>query len=202
MKIAVIGASGHIGSAVVREARERGHEVTAVARDASSLGGGVDADVLDRESIAEVLAGHEAVVLAVKGPETVPAAVRTLIDVLPGVGVRRLLVVGGGGSLEHAPGQRFVDSPNFPKEYLAEARAQGEALELLRAEGGTLDWSYASPPPVHLVDGERTGAYRVKAGDTPIGGPDTRITVPDFAAVLVDTLEKGAFVRERFTAGY
>ncbi|MDP9864359.1 MULTISPECIES: NAD(P)-dependent oxidoreductase [Streptosporangium] len=202
MKIAIVGASGHIGSAVVREARDRGHEVTPVARDASSLGNGVDADVLDRGSIAGVLTGHDAVVLAVKGPETVPAAVRTLIDVLPGIGVRRLLVVGGGGSLEQAPGRRFVDSPNFPKEYLAEARAQGEALDLLRAQGGALDWSYASPPPVHLVDGERTGAYRVKAGDAPISGADTRITIPDFAAALLDTLEEGSFVRERFTAGY
>ncbi|MFF5208479.1 NAD(P)-dependent oxidoreductase [Streptosporangium sp. NPDC000396] len=116
--------------------------------------------------------------------------------------MRRLLVVGSGGSLERAPGRRFVDSPNFPKEHLSDARAQVEALELLRAEGGGLDWSYVSPPPVYLIDGERTGSYRVKAGDTPIHDEGTRITVPDLAAAIVDALEKGSFVRERFTAGY
>lgn len=200
MKIAVIGATGHIGSAVLKEARDRGHEATGLARNVSSLDNGVEVDVLDPASVAEKLSGYDAVILSVKGD--VAGAVRNLIDVLPGAGVTRVAVVGGGGSLEAAPGQRFLDGPDFPKEYLGEATAQADALDLLRAEGAALDWSYGSPPPAYLVDGERTGVYQVKGGDTPIDGIATRITVPDYASALIDVLENGSFVRERFSVGY
>ena len=118
--------------------------------------------------------------------------------------MRRLLFVGGGGSLEAAPGLRFIDAPEFPPQYREEALAQAAALSILRAAGDAVDWSYASPPPVHLDDGERTGVYRVQAGDGPIVDErgESRITVADFAAALVDELERPAFIRRRFTAAY
>jgi putative NADH-flavin reductase len=67
-----------------------------------------------------------------------------------------------------------------------------------------VDWSYASPPPVHLVEGERTGRYRVRAGDLPITDAqgESRITIPDYAVAIVDTLESDRFVGARFTAAY
>ncbi len=109
-----------------------------------------------------------------------------------------------GGSLEAAPGQRFVDLPRFPPEHKSEALGQAEALALLRASGDALDWSYLSPPPVHLVDGEKTGAYRVRAGNAPITDTagDSRISVADYAAAAVDDLERGTFIGQRFTAAY
>jgi putative NADH-flavin reductase/pimeloyl-ACP methyl ester carboxylesterase len=214
MRIAVIGASGDVGGAVAREALSRGHAVTAIARHTNRLrelrgARATEANVLDVDAMTGVLAEHDAVVAAIKaGDETeadvVPDGARALLTALPRAGVRRLLFVGGGGSLLSPSGQRFIDSPDFPPEYKIDALAQARALELLRAADGIVDWSYASPPPVHLVEGERTGSYRVRAGDLPItdGQGESRISVPDYAAAIVDTLESGRFVGARFTAAY
>ena len=214
MRIAVIGASGHLGGAVAREALSRGHEVTAIARDASRLrkldgARAIEANVLDVDAMSGLLHGHDAVVAALKARQererdVVPDAARALLAALPRAEVRRLLFVGGGGSLLSPRGRRFVDSPDFPRQYKGEALAQARALEVLRDSNGAVDWSYASPPPVHLVEGEPTGRYRVRAGDLPIvdGQGESRISVPDYAAAIVDTLESGRFVGARFTAAY
>jgi len=212
MSIAVIGGSGHLGRAVAREALARGHSVTAIARRASGLGDldgarATTADARDTDAIAHVLADHDAVVAAPKDrddPSVVPEAARALLAALPAAGVRRLVFLGGGGSLLSPSGRRFVDAPDFPAQYKPEALAAAHALEILREANGAVDWSYASPPPLHLVDGERTGRYRVRAGDLPIvdAGGESRISVPDYAAAIVDTLERRRFVGERFTAAY
>jgi putative NADH-flavin reductase/pimeloyl-ACP methyl ester carboxylesterase len=214
MSIAVIGASGHLGGAVAREALSRGHRVTAIARDTGRLrdldrARAVAADARDVDATARALAGHDAVVAALKARDddaldVVPGSARALLAAMPQAGVRRLVFVGGGGSMLSPAGQRFVDSPDFPEQYLPEALAQAGALEILRAADGAVDWSYASPPPLHLVDGERTGRYRVRAGDLPITDEhgESRITVPDYAAAIVDTVESGRFVGARFTAAY
>ena len=167
-----------------------------------------EADVLDVARI-EVLADQDAVVASLKARgedelEVVPDSVRALLAALPRAGVRRLVFVGGGGSLLSDSGERFVDSPDFPQEYKGEALAQAEALDLLRGADRVVDWSYASPPPVNLVDGERTGRYRARAGDLPVvdAAGESRITVPDYAAAIVDTVERARFVGERFTAAY
>jgi putative NADH-flavin reductase/pimeloyl-ACP methyl ester carboxylesterase len=214
MRIAVVGASGHLGGAVAREALSRGHDVTAIARDAGrvrDLEGArtSEANVLDVDAMTRVLAGHDAVVAALKArdagePDVVPDGAEALLAALPPAGVRRLLFVGGGGTLLSPSGERFVDAPQFPQEYKGEALAQARALEILSDANGAVDWSYASPPPVDLIDGERTGRYRVRAGDLPItdGQGRSSITVPDYAAAIVDTLESGRFVGTRFTAAY
>jgi putative NADH-flavin reductase/pimeloyl-ACP methyl ester carboxylesterase len=214
MRIAVIGASGQLGEAIAREALSRGHEVTAIARDASGLreldgARAAEANALDVDAMSGVLRGHDAVVAALKARheserDAVPDAARALLAALPGAEVRRLLFVGGGGTLLSPEGRRFVDSPDFPEEYMGDALAQARALEILQDSNGVVDWSYASPPPVHLVEGERTGRYRVRAGDLPIvdGQGESRISIPDYAAAIVDTLESGRFVGARFTAAY
>jgi putative NADH-flavin reductase len=121
-----------------------------------------------------------------------------LLEALPNAGVRRLLFVGGGGSLRDTSGRRFVDSPDFPAEYLETALDQAEALDVLRRSTAAVDWTYLSPPPLHLVPGDKTGTYRAAAIDEPIGGDDgdSRISVGDFASAAVDALEDGTFVRE------
>jgi putative NADH-flavin reductase len=215
MKIAVIGASGWMGGTIAREALSRGHKVTAIARDTSKLDGlgaaaAVSTDVTRREQIASAVAGHEVVVAAVTDrsrPEAlrlIPTTARMLLGVLPQAGVGRLAFMGGGGSLESAPGVRYVDEPGFPPEYKPEALAQAEALDILRGSCGAVEWTYISPPPVEFVSGEKTGTYRVQAGDTPVTDETgkSRITSGDLAAALVDEIERPRFTGERFTVGY
>ena len=218
MKIAVIGASGRLGGAVAEEALRRGHQVTALSRNAGSynsvpretLAGAERAsvDITDRDGLAAAIAGHDAVVASVTDRTTedrsiIPASARALLEALPRAGVARLAFVGGGGSLHVAPGERYVDAPSFPAEYRPEALAQAEALRILREDGAAVDWTYLSPPPHNLVPGERTGAYRVHAGDSPVFDDDGHfgITFGDLASALVDELESPQFSRQRFTAG-
>lgn len=127
-----------------------------------------------------------------------------MIDALPAAGIRRLVFVGGGANLQDASGQRLVDAPDFPPEYLETARDQAEALDVLRRRGAALDWSYASPPPVHLDPGDKTGTYRAEARDTPIteSSGESRVSLGDYAASIVDVVEDGTFVRQRFTVAY
>jgi putative NADH-flavin reductase len=213
MKIAVIGASGWLGGAIAREAVSRGHEVTAIGRDAARLSQvegarAVVADLDDPEPIVDAVRGSDVVVSSVTDRSTadrsrIPATARQLLDLAPRAGVHRVAFVGGGGSLEIGPGLRAVDAPGFPEQHKAEALAQAEALEVLRGSDGGVDWTYMSPPPHHLVPGEKTSGYQVRGGDRPVinAAGESRITAGDFAAAFVDELEASRFSRQRFTAG-
>lgn len=197
MKIAVIGATGNLGGAVAREAIARGHDVTALSSR--------EVDVVDAASIKGAVAGHDAVVAAVKGPDQlVPRGAEALLEALPLAGVDRLLFVGGGGSLKSPDGKRLVDSPRFPEQYRETALDQAAALDFLLASAAPVRWTYASPPPMYLVPGEKTRAYRVEARDTPLtdAAGESRITVGDFASAIVDALENDSFIHQRFTAAY
>lgn len=210
----MVGASGWIGGAAAAEALERGHAVTAVLHDPSRRSGlsgasVVSADVLDVDALAQAVTGVEAVLSAVtdRSPGAIaiiPQSARALLDALPRAGVRRLVFAGGGATLLTSEGVRFLDVPGFPEQFRDEATAQAEALEVLRQDGGSVAWSYASPPPVHLLDGAKTGTYRVQGGDHPVtdNAGESRVTVGDYASALVDELERGAFVGQRFTVGY
>ncbi|TJZ77229.1 NAD(P)-dependent oxidoreductase [Rhodococcus oryzae] len=195
MKVAIIGATGNLGGAVAREAAARGHDIT-------PLGSG-NIDVTDPDSIKAAVTGHDAVVVSVKGSDRlVPRAAEALLEALPSAGVNRVIFLGGGGSLQSESGRPFVESPDFPAQYLETALDQSEALRIFRSSETPVEWSYASPPPVYLVPGDKTGAYLVEARDTPLANEngESRITIGDYASAIVDTLETGAFVRERFTA--
>ena len=214
MKIAIIGASGWVGGAIVREALARGHEVTAVSRDPSRLKDlqgvtAATADVRDADSVKRAVAEHDAVVAALVDrsagdTEVIPEAAETLLRLLPDVHVKRLVFSGGGGSLEVAPGTRFVDMPEFPAEYKSEALAQAKALQTLRSSASEVDWTYVSPPPVDFFPGEKTGIYRTQAGDSVLSDENgqSRVSVGDFAAAIIDELESPRFVGQRFTVAY
>jgi putative NADH-flavin reductase len=207
MRILLIGATGMVGRRIAAEARDRGHEVTGVTRGGNE--GTVGAEAGDTAAIARLAGGHDAVVLSVPPPrdgsETegpLLAATRAVLDALRQAGVRRLVVVGGAGSLEVAPGVRLVDTPDFPAVYKSEALAAAAQLEVIRAEAGDLDWTFISPAAV-IGPGERTGAFRL-GGDrllTDAGG-DSRISAEDYAVALVDELEKNNAVQRRITVAY
>jgi len=197
LALAVIGASGQLGSGVVREATSRGHSVTPLGRDT--------VDVTDAASVAAAVAGHDAVVVSVKGPDRlVSRGAAAVLTGLERTGVRRLVFLGGGGTLESPSGGRYVDAPDFPNAYRETALDQAAALDLLRAADTPVRWTYLSPPPLHLVPGPKTGCYRTEARDTPLVGSDgdSRVSTGDYAAAVVDLLEGGAFPRQRVTVGY
>jgi putative NADH-flavin reductase len=127
---------------------------------------------------------------------------RAVLDGLRKAGVRRLVVVGGAGSLEVAPGVRIVDLPEFSDAYKPEALAQAALLDLLRDNADDLEWTYISPGAT-IEPGERTGVYRV-GGDQLLLDDDgnSRVSAEDYAIALVDELEKGENIRRRITVAY
>ncbi|MEU8796739.1 NAD(P)H-binding protein [Spirillospora sp. NPDC048819] len=207
MRVLLIGATGMIGRRIADEARRRGHEVTGVTRSGNE--GTAKAEAGDTEAIAALAEGHDAAVLSVPPPRdgsetTGPllAITRGVLDGLRRAGVRRLIVVGGAGSLEAAPGVRLVDTPGFPAMYKNEALAAAEQLGVVRAEAGDLDWTYISPAAV-IEPGDRTGAFRL-GGDRLLADADgnSAISAEDYAIALVDELEKDDAVRRRITVAY
>lgn len=210
MKLIVFGATGVLGSRLVAEAGQRGHEVTVVARDPSRFTGpdaavATAGDATDVESVAAVAAGHEAALSAVtqhEHPEMLVAAARALLDGLARARVRRLVVAGGAGSLIVGSGERLMDTPDFHDEWKPEAQAQADALVVYQQSDNEVEWSYVSPGAL-LEPGERTGAYRI--GDDRLLTDDhgrSRITMEDFAIAMLDEVEHPAHPRRRFTAAH
>lgn len=213
MKIALIGGTGFVGSAVLAEALQRGHQVTALARTPGKLApreglAVVQADAQDAEQVARAAAGHDAVVDAYNPGWTTPnigaeflKGTRAIYDGVRRCGVKRLLVVGGAGSLFVAPGVQLVDTPEFPAQWKEGALAAREALRLIQQETA-LDWSFVSPA-VHLEPGERTGKFRL-GKDEPLmkDGAPAHISVADLAVAIIDELEQPRHIRQRFTLGY
>ncbi len=216
MKIVLFGATGNVGTRIAGEARRRGHDVVGVVRDPAAVqppAPGVSlarGDATDAASVAGVARGADAVVNAISprpnqrglpAPSLVAAA-RSLLAGLRQAGVKRLVVVGGAGSLEVAPGQALVDAPSFPAAYKPEALAQREALQVLRAEAGDLEWTYLSPA-AEIHAGERTGHYRT-TGDRLLADAQGKstITFEDYAVALLDELERPKHVRQRFGVAY
>lgn len=215
MRIALFGAGGVIGRRILDEALRRGHQLTAVVRDPKRFSRPDErvavsqGDVLDAATVAAVVRGHDAVVSAVGPAHTADArpqmlvdAARALIAGLLRAGVSRLAVVGGGGSLEIAPGLELVDSPDFPAAWRPGALAQREALTVYRAAPAGLDWTYFSPPAL-IEPGTRTGTYRTGTNQllTDARG-ESRISAEDFAVALLDELERPKHIRQRITVAY
>ncbi|HUB89093.1 MAG TPA: NAD(P)H-binding protein [Dyella sp.] len=213
MKLVLFGATGHIGHAILDEALARGHDVTAVVRDAGRLKQQHDKlhvviGTVEQTAIWLAYAKYADAVIASLSArrsgdfDEVPLTAQTLLDTLNGTNVKRLLWVGGAGSLETAPGVKVIDDPHFPAAWKPEAEAQARALEVFRASKADVDWTYISPAAL-IEDGERTGHYRV--GGEQLLKDDkgvSRISVPDYAVALLDRLEKNDALRQRITVAY
>ena len=203
MKLALIGASGNIGAKILNEALERGHQVTGIVRDVSKLQArdGVSAascDLADEGALAELLRGHDAVIVSVKHNG---ANVDHVLNACRQAGVKRVLVVGGAASLEVAPGVRLLDTPGFPEEIKVEAAPAADFLDRIR-QVQDLDWSFVCPS-IFIVPGERTGKFRL-GGDELLkdANGDSRISQEDFAVAMLDEVEQPQYLRRRFTVGY
>lgn len=202
MKIAILGATGMAGSRIVAEALARGHRVTGIARKPEGLKdhpalAKVAADVA-APGLPELLRGHDAVVSALHFQTLAEPA---LVAAVKAAGVRRLLVVGGAGSLEVAPGVQLIDTPAFPEAWKPFARPGVEFLAALRGETA-LEWTFISPSAL-FEPGTRTGVFRL-GGEQLLVDADGRsaISGEDYAVALVDEIETPAHIRARFTVGY
>lgn len=215
MKVAVIGATGFVGTAVVNELLQKGHQVTAIARKPESMNPQnglkiVKADAKDVEALADAIKGNEVVISAYNAGWTNPNLYEDFLNgskaIQEGVkksDVRRLFVIGGAGSL-FIDGKQLVDSPDFPSEYKAGATAARDYLNELKKET-ELDWVFLSPAiEMHPgTSGIRKGAYRTGT-ENPVFDKNGRsiISVEDLAVAIVEQIEKPKYSRQRFTVAY
>lgn len=214
-QVVLIGASGFVGSAILKEALSRGHQVTGVVRNIGNLKVTHPnftvkaADVSSADTVAEICALAEVVISAYNpgwnNPNIYEETLRVYPEILKGVkksGTDRLLVVGGAGSLFVSPGVRLMDTGAIPEEYMPGVRSLATFyLDFLKPEQ-EFDWVYFSPAGI-LMPGERTGVFRLGKDDLIVdsAGKST-ISVGDYAKAMIDELEQPAHHKERFTIGY
>lgn len=212
MNIGVIGATGRIGQRIVAEAVNRGHHVTAFTSSAAKIPadkGNVAwkiADVMDVASVASAMEGQDVLISSYgppmgTDPKPLAKAAETLLKAAEKHPPVRLLVVGGAGSLEVAPGKTVIDAGMIPAEWIAIPIAHKEALDVYR-KNSTANWSYLSPAAM-IQPGERTGKFRL-GGDQLIVGENgkSEISMEDYAIAMLDEAEKPKHLRKRFTVGY
>jgi putative NADH-flavin reductase len=209
MNVVVYGATGNSGSEIVKELIARGHKVTGVARKVDSLKDklGVTAktdDLSNVDAIAAIIKGADAVVTAYQPPadntDALVDVTKRQIEAVKKAGGTRLVVVGGAGLLEVAPGVTLIKSGYLPAEYLPIATSHEKALDVLRSSD--IDWTYLSPG-AYFVPGERTGKFRLGTKELVSDAKgESRISYADYAIALVDELEKPAHRKASFSVGY
>ncbi|TWI96697.1 hypothetical protein JN11_03809 [Mucilaginibacter frigoritolerans] len=212
MKIAVFGASGRIGSRIVTEALNRGHNVTAIVRHPEDYKNErshlrvAKGDLFNTQDVEAAAFDHDAVVCAYNytngaTPSSIVEIATPLLNGLKQAHVKRLIIVGGAGSLEVSPGLQLVDTPNFPVEYKPAALAHREALKVYKQEK-QIEWTYVSPA-AEIAPEERRGSFRTGTNQL-IKDENGRsfISMEDFAVAIIDEIMNPQHIRERFTVGY
>ena len=212
MKIAIIGATGFVGPALIAEGVSRGYEITAIARNTDKVEKAagvtaVSADVNDVNALASVLSGHDAVISSFNAGWTNPNLYNDFLngskniqEVTKKAGVKRYITIGGAGSL-FIDGKQLVDSPQFPKEYYPGASSARDYLTELRKED-ELDWTFVSPA-INLHPGQRTNQFRLGT-ESPVFTTEgkSEISTADLAVAIFNELENNQFIKARFTVGY
>jgi putative NADH-flavin reductase len=202
-RIALIGASGKIGSKIAAELLSRGHTVTGIARNPEKIAAqqGVTAvagDFTNPQAIASALKGHDAIISAAS---FIPGQAEQLIASVRGSGVKRFLMVGGAASLQTEDGKKVIDGLQLPDAWKAPIMEGIRTLSLLR-DVNDVDWTFFSPA-VQIGPGERTGKFRLgKEQVVKDAEGNSKISYDDYAIAMVDELERGQNVKGRFTVGY
>lgn len=209
MRVILFGATGTIGSAIAAELTQRGHAVVGVSRTGRRVADitSVRGDASDPDQVKRLVEGSDAVVSAIgtrrdgsESPDELSNVAHGLVTGLRRAAVSRLIIVGGAGSLRHGH-RRHVDSPGFPVAHRPRALAHAAARDVY-FEVKDLDWIYISPAD-QIEPGPRTGVFRV-GGDVLLvdGEGVSRITVPDYAAGVVDQVEHPTVNRKQITLAY
>lgn len=216
MKIALIGATGFVGSAILKEALDRGIEVTAIVRHPEKIKAQdhltiVKGDVKESDKLSEAIKGNDVVVSAYNAGWTNPDLYNEFLNGSQSIqkavkksGVKRYIVIGGAGSLFIAPDIQLVDTPEFPEAWKPGALSARDYLNVLKNEK-ELDWTFVSPA-IEMNEGnpgERTGVYRTGL-DNPVFDANHKsyISVFDLAVAIVDEVENPKHIRQRFTVAY
>lgn len=220
-KVALIGASGFVGSAILNELLNRGYQVEALVRQPEKITVSNAAltvtkvDVADQQSLEAIIKGYDNVISAYNPGWANPNLYEDTLTNYPKIlnaaknaGVKRLLIVGGAGTLFVKPGVRLIDTGTLPAEWIPGVKSMGEFyLNTLMAEND-IDWVFFSPAG-NLGDmgangpGKRTGVYRLGKDDMIFdANGNSFISVEDYAKAMVDELAEPAHHKERFTIGY
>lgn len=213
MKIAIIGATGFVGSAILNELATKNHEITAIARNPKETPKAkwIAIDIFNVDSLAEALKGNDVVVNAYNPGWTNPniyndsiSGSKAIQEAVKKSGVKRFITIGGAGSLYIAPNIQLVDTPEFPKEIFDGANAARHYLEIIKEEK-ELDWAFFSPA-IEMHQGTktgRTGKYRLGL-ENPVFNDEQRsiLSVEDLAVVIADEVETPKHHQQRFTAAY
>lgn len=218
MKISLIGATGFVGNAILNELLERNFHVTAIARNTDKITienenlEKKNVDVLSEAELVEAVKGSDAVISAYTPGWTNPniqdeyqKGAASIQNAVENSGVKRLIVIGGAGTLK-IDGNYLVDGPNFPKEIYPAASAVKKYFVENLSKNENLDWEFFSPAiemSMFSEDQVKTGKYRV-ATDSPIFDEEgrSRHSVQDLAVAVVDELENKKFKHQIFTAAY
>lgn len=214
-KTALIGASGFVGAPILNELLSRGYKVEALVRNPSKIA--VEnpdltvkkVDVADEKALTEDLKGYDTVISAYNPGWTNPNIYNETLQNYPRIveaakkaGVKRLLIVGGAGTLFCAPGLRVVDSGVIPAEIMDGVKSLGKFYLDILINEKDIDWVFFSPAGA-FVEGTRTGKYRLGKDDLIVDSKgNSTISVADYAKAMVDELETPAHHKERFTIGY
>ena len=205
MKIAVVAANGKAGKLIVKEALDRNFDVTAIVRGQNKTDAkkSVIKDIM--ELTKDDLKSFDAVVDAFGTfvPDTLSQhsiTLKHLCDILSG-SKTRLLSVGGAGSLYIDKGHKtqLFETPDFPKEYLPLAKAQGKALAELR-ERDDVQWTFISPAADFQAEGKRTGKYILAGEEFTLNSKgESIISYADYAIAMIDEIEKGDHIKQRIS---
>ncbi len=220
-KVALIGASGFVGTAILRELLDRGYQVEALVHDPSKMKIESPAitvkkvDVADEKALEADLRGYESVISAYNPGWANPniyeetlANYPKIVEAAKKADVKRLLIVGGAGTLFVKPGVRLIDTGTLPEAWVPGVKSLGEFYLNTLMKENDIDWIFFSPAG-NLGDmgakgpGKRTGVYRLGKDDMIFDKDgNSFISVEDYAKAMVDELAAPAHHKERFTIGY
>lgn len=203
VNVALIGASGNVGSRVLKELSDRGHHITAIARHPENIKPYVNVttrqgDLFAVDKLTALLAGHDVVISSVYFSHSDP---RLLVEAVRGAGVPRYIVVGGAGSLLAEQNKPLIEQPYFPEAYKAEASGGVACLQYLKTVSD-IDWAFLSPSSEFFA-GERTGKFRIGADHLLVDHDGhSRISFEDYAVALVNEIEAPHHHQTRFSVAY
>lgn len=216
--VVLIGASGFVGSAILNELLNRGHRVTAIVRNPEKIQVEnanltvVKADAANPDELAKIAQGKDAIISAYNPGWGNPRQYEETLENYPKIvegakraGVKRLLIVGGAGTLFVKPGVRLVDTGVLPDAWLPGVKSLGEFYLNTLTQEKDIDWVFFSPAGNlgNMGAGVRTGKYRLGKDDMIFDEKgESFISVEDYAVAMVDELEQENHHKERFTAAY